>query len=484
MEIFHTIAKNPITSISIISILLSFVSLKIRQGIYMVVSRFVFLFIRRTYLHKTLGDTLVVYLQKNGYKCKRFTGELYGEDTAFIRSEKEQKHILYRDIHSNVQMFYGAGWPIFVSGTPLIQAKDTVKNYSYVLYTPRWNKKLIKILDEATELKNAKVDEPEPNRFVVKRVSGIGGKAKFDIEKSKTQGEKATAVSESEFSDPFSTIVPVKWDKDNIGQVFVHNTLETMSLNKELEDLLEEVKFWLDNRDWYEERGIPWKRGFLFYGKPGCGKTLMCRALAEHFNMPLIIFDLASMDSTEFNDAWGQLLPRRIALFEDFDTIFDKRTNIANSGLDFSTVLNALDGIEKRSVITIITTNHPEKLDEALGGQTEDEVKNGKTMEKMPSRPGRIDKSLCFLPLDRKGRMKLAMRIVRDEKVAEEIVDGYPELSAAQLQEKSFRVATDLLWEKRKAEGNKQTEHKPNGYATKVEAKEAEYDTDIDINLS
>lgn len=496
MNIFHAVANHPIAAVNVIGLIIAFFSQKARQYIVMGLSRAAFIFVRRTYLHKSLGDAFIAYLLKNGYRVKRFSGELYGEDPAFIRSENEVKHILYKDVNSNTQVFYHkdglfSAWPVFMSGTPLIQAKDTVKHFAYIVYTPRWSKKYLALLDAATDMKNNKEDDADLNQFVVKKVSGIGGKAAFQVEKNRSSGgevtDRSSNVSESELADPFSTYIPYRWDKDNIGQLVYHNSLEMMSLNQELEDVLEEIKFWLDHQEWYEERGIPWKRGFLFYGRPGTGKTMFTRALAEKLNMPLIIFDLASMDSTEFNHAWGQLLPRRIALFEDFDSIFVKRNNVMDSGLDFSTVLNALDGADKKQgILTIITTNYPEKLDFALGGpidgvikkfrdgesikfvivdkdsdkivddggvigyNTETEALNAMKFNggKMPSRPGRIDRSVEFVPLDKAGRLKLARRIMKDEKLAEQMVELGANDSAAQLQERCFRTALELLFNK------------------------------------
>lgn len=500
MEIFTTVANHPIAAVSIITLIIAFFKQKYRQYLLLGLSRIAFVPMRRSYLHKSLGDAFITYLQRNGYGVKRYSGELYGEDPAFIRSEQEVKHILYKDVNSNTQFFYHkAGlwvkntvsgkrefhWPIIVSGQPLVQAKDTVKHYSYIVYTPRWSKKYIQLLDAATEMKNDKDDAPELSRFVVKKVSGLGGKAHFAVEKQRNlngeTADKPTVVTEDLLADPFSTYIPVKWDKENIGQLVYHNSLDMMSLNPELESVLEEIKFWLDHQEWYEERGIPWKRGFLFYGRPGTGKTMFTRALAEHLNLPLLIFDLASMDSTEFSHAWSQLLPRRIALFEDFDAVFNKRTNIMQSGLDFSTILNALDGADKKQgILTIITTNHPEKLDFALGGPIDGDIKKTKdgkfviidkesqkivnvyeTVEeaeqalkfnggKLPSRPGRIDRSVEFVPLDRAGRLKLALRIMKDEAAAEKMVELGVNDSAAQLQERCFRAAIDLLFNAKK----------------------------------
>lgn len=452
---------------SIVALVLALVSQKFRQLIMYAVSKVLFIFIRKTYLHQSLGNAFIAYMTKSGAKVKKFSGELFGEDPAFIRSENEVKHILFRDYSNGAQLFYGnKSWPILISGSPLTHHKDMVHNYSYIVYSFRWAKNLFNELDYATEGKNEKRDDPDANRFVVKRVSGGRFIKEVDGEKAANDAkrERATVVNEVQLADPFSAFIPYKWEKSNIGQVLYHNTLEMMSLNPELEDLLEEIKFWFNSQDWYEERGIPWRRGCLFYGRPGTGKTLFSRALAEHLNMPLIVFDLASMNNSEFIEAWSQILPKRIVLFEDFDAVFDKRKCIANDELTFDCILNAIDGVDKKQgILTIVTTNYPERLDPALGGLSKEETINGKKVEKLPSRPGRIDRSVEFLPLNRQGRMKLAMRIVKNEKLAEEIVDNSADLSAAQLQEKAFRKATELLFEYRK---NKKAAKEANGIQT------------------
>lgn len=494
MYILETAYNHPIAAVSIISLITAFISRKFREIVLRALQNIPLIFVRKTYLHRSLGDAFIAYLMKNGYKVKRFSGELYGEDPAFIRSENEVRHILYRDHHSNSQLFWGKGWPILISGTPLVHTKDYVKNYSYIVYTFRWSVDIISLLDCATEGKNDKSEEMEVNHFVVKRVSG----GRFFKEKNPDAVPKVDSnsalVSEYELADPFSAVMPVKWEKSNIGQLVYHNSLEMMSLNPELEELLEEVQFWYRSQEWYEERGIPWKRGLLFYGKPGTGKTMFTRALAEKLNMPLIIFDLASMNNTEFMEAWNQILPKRIVLFEDFDAVFHKRKNIANSELTFDCILNCLDGADKKQgILAIITTNHPETLDHALGGpidsiilETEDHkwviidkdtrkvVENNgvvfyDTQEaaqnalrfnggKIPTRPGRIDRSIEFLPLDRPGRLKLAMRIMKDEKLAEKMVNEGENDSAAQLQERCFRAAVEMLFAEK---GNKKQEHIP-----------------------
>lgn len=39
------------------------------------------------------------------------------------------------------------------------------------------------------------------------------------------------------------------------------------------EEILEDAHEFLTSRDWYAQRGLPYRRGYLLYGPPGCGKV-------------------------------------------------------------------------------------------------------------------------------------------------------------------------------------------------------------------
>lgn len=140
---------------------------------------------------------------------------------------------------------------------------------------------------------------------------------------------------------------------------------------------------------WYSDRGIPYRRGYLFYGPPGTGKSSLAFAAAGFLGLNVYILNLNSQQLTE--DALAQLfqnLPRRcLVLLEDIDSseVTNRRTadtvkkRKGKSGLSLSALLNIIDGVaaqEGRALI--MTTNHHEHLDPAL------------------VRPGRVDYQLEF----------------------------------------------------------------------------------------
>ena len=88
--------------------------------------------------------------------------------------------------------------------------------------------------------------------------------------------------------------------------------------------LLTDMNEYLDpsTRRWYANRGIPWRRGYLFHGPPGTGKTSLSFALAGVFGLDIHIISL--MDSSLTDEDLVSLfaaLPRRcVVLLEDIDT--------------------------------------------------------------------------------------------------------------------------------------------------------------------
>ena len=249
-----------------------------------------------------------------------------------------------------------------------------------------------------------------------------------------------------------------------------------------VKNLIEEVGIWHGLKNWYAERGIPWKRGWCLYGPPGTGKTALVRAIAEDLDMPLFVFALGRMTDTDLEKSWNDLQAHTpcIALFEDFDTVFHGRENVygkptlaeqiagsapppTNPGLQtvdsgitrgqlsFGCLLNCIDGADKTSgIFTIFTTNHIEKLDAALG---QPRVNPDGTVEFISTRPGRIDKAIYLGYMTREDKMLFANKVfANDAKGLEEmkeIIDNNPDKkeTPAQFQESCTQLALKAMWD-------------------------------------
>ncbi|KAJ5692867.1 hypothetical protein N7462_002290 [Penicillium macrosclerotiorum] len=141
------------------------------------------------------------------------------------------------------------------------------------------------------------------------------------------------------------------------------------------ERIVEDVEDFISSSSWYNDRGIPYRRGYLLYGPPGTGKSSFIQALAGELDYDIAILNLSERGLTD--DRLNHLLTivpnRTLVLLEDVDAAFSNKRmqsdadGYRGANVTFSGLLNALDGVasaEER--IIFLTTNHVERLDEAL----------------------------------------------------------------------------------------------------------------------
>ncbi|KAF2728071.1 P-loop containing nucleoside triphosphate hydrolase protein [Polyplosphaeria fusca] len=187
--------------------------------------------------------------------------------------------------------------------------------------------------------------------------------------------------------------------------------LSTIDLDQDLKkDLVADMsRFLSPSREaYYSARGIPYRRGYLFHGPPGTGKSSTSKALAGHFNADLYIINLADVRSdATLRTLFDRASKGDIVLLEDIDSANISRENMhqaSNSldgppapGVSLSGLLNILDGATaKDGIILIMTSNAPESLDKAL------------------VRPGRIDKQVLFGNVSKPVAASIFSRMYRD----------------------------------------------------------------------
>lgn len=210
---------------------------------------------------------------------------------------------------------------------------------------------------------------------------------------------------------------------------------------QEVHDLIIDTNKWLKNRDWFLDRGLPYKRGILLYGTGGTGKSSFAKALGMKFGIPVHQLYLSNMTDSDFKNAWNSAATSSpsIVLLEDFDSVFCKRTPVnPKCVLNFDTVLNTISGIQENSgIILIITTNHIENIDNAIGVMNDDGVS---------TRPGRIDKVIHLHAMNKENRIKLANKILRTwPEIIDEVVDATDGYTPAQVQETCIQRALQLI---------------------------------------
>lgn len=166
----------------------------------------------------------------------------------------------------------------------------------------------------------------------------------------------------------------------------------------EKEGLVQDIEKFKAAQQRYRKLGVPYHRGYLFYGPPGSGKTSIVSALAGHFGISIYAINLTDFNDKSLLKAINDVPTKSLILFEDIDCMKTGRARPDEEGaakearapngsteaqdrlgVTLSGLLNVLDGFSApENMLFVMTTNKIDVLDRAL------------------LRPGRIDYKLFF----------------------------------------------------------------------------------------
>lgn len=479
--------------------------------------KFITLFVQRVEIRSNgyLTPILLGYLIRN-YKRSKVYDRCYGAMNEHIRSKERHGLVAYEEFGDNSIIFWSKHLPfVFSQGskgapnagsTPGVSSSGSSsdKNLQYITLTfVRGTLDVEKIIREATEERNKlnwsneQLSKEEQKRFYIKYIP--------DFNKGKN-GEAASPYGVNSslpwYQEGKFRLIGYTPDQLGRGRKEKQSALDNLIFPDRVKNLIEEIKLWRVNRDWYHKRGIPWKRGWLLYGPPGTGKTALARAFAEDLDMPVWVYNLNELSNFEFMRHWIEMQAAApcIALVEDIDNVFHGRRNVgggrrsfmsmyykagpkkenrpsglayaagAGAGgqqrgaeteddlddglmggmLSFDVFLNMLDGVEKNDgIFTVITTNNLDAVDPALGKPRK---KEDGTFDFISTRPGRVDKAIELTYMLRRDKIRMAQKILLDYPEAmDEIIDHLnrnPHLdeTPAQFQERCAQLALQAFW--------------------------------------
>jgi len=143
--------------------------------------------------------------------------------------------------------------------------------------------------------------------------------------------------------------------------------------------LREVVELPIKKPEYFKHLGIKPHRGILFYGKPGNGKTLLAKAIANdvkaHFiaiNGPELISKWHGQSEENLRNIFKEAreLSPSLIFFDEIDSIAQKRSDSESSRVDsrfVNQLLTLMDGIEDYNGVTVLaSTNRLELIDLAL----------------------------------------------------------------------------------------------------------------------
>lgn len=172
------------------------------------------------------------------------------------------------------------------------------------------------------------------------------------------------------------------------------------------------IEFFINNRDWFDRKGVPYQLGIMLSGEAGTGKSSSIRAIANYTKRHIINVNFSNIKTVtqlkklfyseelhvyQTDDLMETVkltipISDRIYVLEELDAIgsvvVDRRSKSSSEvtaadkivdEITLADILQILDGnMETPGRVVIITSNYPEMLDKAL------------------IRPGRIDLSIRF----------------------------------------------------------------------------------------
>jgi hypothetical protein len=443
-------------------------------------------------LARTLVSHLVTRFQRS-----RVYDRVYGAGWEYIKTGKHCGSVPYEEFGQRGLILWN-GWAPFIvsrgSGGPAQQHHDQPLTLTFLRGSLDVDGLVAASCREQNERSWSfeKLEEREQKRFFVRYVPDLQGKNGDDDPPSRYSTHGIPWYHEGLYRT-----LGYRPDELGRGQDSENRALDLLIFPQRVLDLIEEIKLWRNHREWHQQRGIPWKRGWLLYGPPGTGKTALARAFAEDLDMPIFVYNLSELGNFQFMRAWLAMQSSApcVALIEDIDNVFHGRENVSRmrprsfmslfnygvkkeegdkdaddtaktngsvggderersffSGgtLSFDVLLNMLDGVDRNDgVFTVITTNDIGKIDPALGKPRR---RPDGALEFISTRPGRIDKAIELTYMEPADKRRLARRILgeypRALDVVLDFVDGTPlEETPAQFQERCAQIALRCFWE-------------------------------------
>ncbi|VVB67288.1 VCP-like ATPase [Candidatus Norongarragalina meridionalis] len=200
-----------------------------------------------------------------------------------------------------------------------------------------------------------------------------------------------------------------------LGRIATISYEDLGGIRDEVQKIREMVELPMRHPELFERLGIEPPKGVLIYGPPGCGKTLLAKAVANESEAHFITISGPEIVSKFVGEAEERLRglfkeaeenAPSIIFIDELDAIAPKREEVLGEVEKriVSQLLVLMDGLKSRGqVVVIAATNRPNAIDPAL------------------RRPGRFDREIEIGAPDKKGRREILQIHTRGMPMAEDV---------------------------------------------------------------
>jgi transitional endoplasmic reticulum ATPase len=287
----------------------------------------------------------------------------------------------------------------------------------------------------------------------------------IDLEAESIDAEvlDSLAVTQEHFKAAFNTTNPSAL-RETVVEVPNTTWNDVGGLEDVKRELRETVQYPVEHPEKFAKFGMSPSKGVLFYGPPGCGKTLLAKAIANECQANFISikgpelltmwFGESEANVREIFDKARAAAPC-VMFFDELDSIAKARGSSAGDAGGagdrvINQILTEMDGVSsKKNVFIIGATNRPDIIDPAI------------------LRPGRLDQ-LIYIPLpDHKSRVAILKSNLRKSPVAPDVdleflarsTEGYSGADLTEICQRACKLAIresiemDIQMEKRREAG-------------------------------
>src|SRR3989339_516860 len=218
-------------------------------------------------------------------------------------------------------------------------------------------------------------------------------------------------------------------------------------LHEEVKKVREMIELPLKHPELFERLGIEPPKGILLHGPPGCGKTLLAKAVANESDATFLLINGPEVVSKFVGEAEKKIREKfeeaekkapSILFIDEIDAIASKREESYGEVEKrmVAQLLATMDGMQERGkVIVIAATNRPNSIDPAL------------------RRPGRFDREIIIAPPSKEGRLNILKIHTRNMPLKPQIKKAYVERGIVKFTDKLNALIQKLDSKKIKVDG-------------------------------